>query len=252
MRGVGGRVVVEWDRGRSSGSLEVEEGARASAHRYSASALRPGQSPFMAVDWPSWPESDSGVETSMPAQKFFPAAQSTTTRTSSLSSIHRIARGISSHMEASMALDFRGRFRRTTPTCAARSTSRTTVSKLGGGTAIVATGPSRAPRCASEHPEEAPPGPGADFDRRPRRSVGARPSSAGDVPRRSPPAKCGPPTSARRTPPTRAHPSSRTPDTSNALLERISRPPDPSRAASRRPPRLSPRTTTGRISRAER
>lgn len=135
MRGVGGargRVVVEWDRGRSSGSLEVEEGARASAHRYSASALRPGQSPFMAADWPSWPESDSGVETSMPAQKFFPAAQSTTTRTSSFSSIHRIARGISSHMEASMALDFRGRFRRTTPTCAARSTSRTTVSKLGG------------------------------------------------------------------------------------------------------------------------
>lgn len=194
MRGVGGargRVVVEWDRGRSSGSLEVEEGARASAHRYSASALRPGQSPFMAADWPSWPESDSGVETSMPAQKFFPAAQSTTTRTSSFSSIHRIARGISSHMEASMALDFRGRFRRTTPTCAARSTSRTTVSKLGGWTAIVATGPSRAPRrCASERPEpssETPLGPGADFDDD-RGGRSARPSSAGDVPRRSPPA----------------------------------------------------------------
>lgn len=137
------------------GSLEVGEGARASAHRYSASALRPGQSPFIAADWPSWPESDSGVETSMPAQKFFPAAQSTTTRTSSSSSIHRMARGISSHMEASMALDFRGRFRRTTPTCAARSTSSTSVSKLGGWTIIVATEPSRAPRCESERLEDA-------------------------------------------------------------------------------------------------
>ena len=106
----------------------------------------------------------------------------------------------------------------------------------------------RAPRGS-----EAPHGPGADFGYDDRGGRSARPpSSAGDVPRRSPPVKCGPPTSARRTPPTRAHPSSRTPDTSNALLERISRPPPPSRAASRRPPRLSPRTTTGRISRAER
>mmetsp|Transcript_1580 Transcript_1580/g.5970 ORF Transcript_1580/g.5970 Transcript_1580/m.5970 type:complete len:209 (-) Transcript_1580:14-640(-) len=95
------------------------------------SALRPAQS----TEWvccPSCSPRTSGDETSIPAQKFFPAPHSTTHRTSVLLSSHCSAAGMSTHIWGSKALDLFGRFKRRVPTCVRRSTSTTTVANKGG------------------------------------------------------------------------------------------------------------------------